>query len=476
MNSLNETVEYVNSIESKYSIENMLYKNVNIWPVLKRDLYFYLLRSKHAPKSYSKFKKTKDLLYGIARYNIHRITHRQGLSRKKYFFLTYSTFRRNTIEGRWFDNYVDSLIKRESIEDDSLCMEYMQRGIIKSPQYFPSYVINPLVFIRSKIKAYFSKASVFPVEIIDLINEFNVSGLSKSTISIHREVTEILFYSDYFTKILKRVDPEKIFLTAYTLNLSMGLLHAAQKLNIPTFEIQHGPIFPSNPLFCDWKYCPKDGYHFLPNYLLIWNEYIKKEINNSNNLNSNLFAINYGNSFNILHKNGAFHIDKHQLFELKQTLTSVPASRIILFCLARSDIPQWISEFIANDTDNIWLLRAHPGLQNIDELRNKNNIAAIINLPHVFYDEAYHYTLPLLLANVDIMVAYNSTTIMEAIDFNVRAISIDEISNIYFENEIKNNIAYVCLNIEQLQNQLITELPKVTLSQSASNNETWLDY
>jgi hypothetical protein len=472
MSSIDDTIQTVLKIEKDHDTSKLLIRGVNYWPILRRNVYFSLVRSRHAPKKYSTYQKMLDYVFSVLRYSKLKWSNRHRLVRKKYLIFSYSTFRRNKIDGKWFDAYSDSLRIRENIVWESIHIEYPQRGIFKKPTYESTYYLNPIIVFYAKLKTRLRKSIDLKNDVLQkVITTFDSIGYHTSIRAVHHEYYEILEYSKYFSKMLAKVEPQAVFVTGYSMNLSMGLLHACKKLKIDTYEIQHGSIFPNNPIFSNWTKIQDGGYYFLPKHFLVWDKAIKEHINKTNLPSHYHEAIYYGNSYHYIYNHQMLSYSPYE--ERFKKRIKMESRTIILFCLGRDDIEEWVYDTIENDS-NLWLLRAHPGLGNYEALSKSPNLSRLIRMEHVFFEEPYNATLSFLLRISDLLVAYNSTTILEAIEYGLPTIAIEKASKTYFRVQIDEGKTVLCLNQKDLIIAIMQNKSKKSGNIHDQHYETWV--
>lgn len=251
MNEINNTIF---TIEDQYDVEKLYFKNNKVWPILRMNYSFGLIkktvvrnRNKVSPK-----KVFKDALYGILSWF------------GRYEYIVFSDpGKRVKIDDKMFnisfDTVADTLNQSKTLFLDRPNPNHLPIGDIYSENIVSTRMLDFCSLVIRKI--FFRKCNIQNVSILDVINKdldmtINYCELIKR------------FYSDVviYKLLLKLYRPKAIFVTCYY--CAMPLIKAAKLLHIPVIEAQHGLIGENHPAY-NSKYSYKD---IIPDYILTYGE------------------------------------------------------------------------------------------------------------------------------------------------------------------------------------------------------------
>lgn len=240
--------------EVKYELFNIQDENGSyIWDIVRSQIYLSLLWDYQPIQKYKEHKSI-FLIYKKIRFIFFYYL---NVRKYKYFFFLTS---RNIKEGKRFD---------QNAEDSLTLLPKNEVFIFESYLDFkiqPLHASHANVYHQLLFRLYNGKKNKFDFQYIinSVITVFGRCPLSSI------ELNSILndYYSDFFffKKLFKRKKIEKVFITQN--GVQKGLFAAANALNIPTFEFQHGIIDKGHLIYNYPQGIPLKGKSFLPATIL----------------------------------------------------------------------------------------------------------------------------------------------------------------------------------------------------------------
>ena len=192
------------------------------------------------------------------------------------------------------------------------------------------------------------------------------------------------------------------------------------------------------------------NYNLLPKYFLVWDNVQANYINSTNNNNFPI-GIDDGNSFLEVFKNDMIDLTEYDI-QWESIINN--NNKTVLLILQREDIPVWLSDFIILNDNINWILRTHPGLNNDNYILNMPNISSILTHNHVFCNEFKNFILFYLLKKINCLVAWKSTTIIEASLFNKKSIMLTDQGTEYFQSLLDSKMLVMANKLETFQKAL----------------------
>jgi hypothetical protein len=438
---------YILDIEENFDVNKWKFNSIHIWPSLRLRLFFYLRKTTFSPdtrqeKDAVSFKKRlrafiklkAEGCFGLLQY--HKWM--QSLPQKKYIFVGTDAHRVDYREAR-FNRFFDVIIDQQNLQDESLYLEYgndphkrMYRpGIIYRYNKFLRGFLLFHTFLREKRE----KLSIDLQGYEDLLNFLSSSEISRNFAQqnsvdklaqwAHQFLLKVLF----FRNVLKKINPEKIHILCYYNDDIMAMITAANQLNIRTIEMQHGPQTENHLAYGSWSKLPLKGYDMLPREYWCWDQYSKSTLEQSVGRNK-LYKIEI--------------IGHPWVNYWKGTEDVYPYKDFILYTLQPGlSIDQLFTEalikFIKNEPYK-WFIRIHPRqMQEYDHIKRFLIEKEIWNLINI--EEATKDPLPQLQSNAKLHITHSSGATIEAAEFGVKTILINEIGKNYYAGLIAENKA-----------------------------------
>lgn len=431
----NKIIEELNILEKKYNVNKWTHNEIDLWPLIKIEIFFYLIKA-YEKKSILSTKKQKRksiiTLSIISSFKILLLFFKRK-KRIKILFSENESYRVN-FNGEKINKYFEPLIKNEKLDDNYLIIN-------DTTNYEPEKYYKNILFLDDYITI---------IKVINSIKKINLSfqceldSLLKELESKHQNIIyQFKFQKNIISKvnslismkfiqklILKKYTPELIFELCYYSTSRFALNQIAFEKNIPSIDIQHGGIGMEHIAYANWSSPKIGGYSILPKYFWTWDKGSFNTINHWIKKQSFHQIYNGGNPWII-----------HSILNQKETFNFPIDKKIILYTLQYSSIDKYILETIKiTPIEYEWWIRLHPR-----RLHEKNIIDSqlqINDLTHrVNIDQATSYPLPILLSNTSIHLSGFSGSIIESIQTKTKTLIIDKLGVEYFNYYINSGEA-----------------------------------
>lgn len=429
---LKDKIDVVLNLSKKVDFRDSMSLGANLFPILRLSFFIHLIRKDYVYKHSFKI-RLYEFFKSISKYIINLKNSDQLPSKCDNLFLTFSTFKRNKINDNWFDLYVDSYIIKNKLKNFGI-IEFPQRGIFKNPKTFPSKYLSPIIQFKARFHSFFYPAKIQNLNFKTLNLYLEKYDYSFSEKQLSKKISELNYYKKYFRSILKKHKVKKVYVTSFSMNYSMSIIWAANELGLETYELIHGSVYENSPYYTNWNL--KTEYKLLPKYFLVWNDNQADYINKT--VQKYPIGINDGNGFLEIFKNELISLEKYHN-KWNKTLVK-KHNKTILIILQREDIPDWLAQFIIRHSDFNWILRTHPGLNNDSYILKLPNISKVLSLTNVYCNEFKNFILFYILKKIDCLVAWKSTTIIEASLFDKKSIILTNHGIEYFQYYIDHKI------------------------------------
>jgi len=270
-------IEVVGEIEREFSVGDLNYKGIKIWPHLR--IYLGSISSSN------KIKINKGQMLKMAFFSVF-YGFKNFFKRYKYFFYSDSMERRK-IENQYIDKSTDYLITKLG---NSLDIELPLSNHYKKSLVPTEFIVSKFVFVI--LESIYSFLFLRKIEISNehiirnFIDVYKIEFDYKSSI---RKFLAQYYITLFIAKIYK---PKAVFFVCYYTNI--GRVLAYNHSNIKTFEIQHGLI---NSLHLAYNSQAKLDNDYYPNYLFSFGENEKKLSNSDAFIYSNHQVFPIGNYY-----------------------------------------------------------------------------------------------------------------------------------------------------------------------------------
>ncbi|MBI9042245.1 hypothetical protein [Lutibacter sp.] len=451
--SLTDIKNYILSLENKFEVDTWQINGIHIWPYIRIKIYihflsFFLLKNDfqnsenliHKSTLKERPIKLGNKLLKIIRAYFNLNVFYFKLKHKKYILFG-SHMHRVVINGEYFNRFYDSMVDVYALKNEVYMFEYQK---IFEKMYNKKAVVHVESYLSdfkliSKIKQRIFKQKLnlnlsldgYDVFYIKIEKDFPiVKNLNLNRSEMIQWSFRVKSLSRFFTKVFRKVQPTHVvFSMYYGMDAINAAVYAANKLNIKTVDLQHGPQ--TNHLaFSNWSRLPKNGFNTMVYDFWNWDEKSKDNItmwaSHTNAVTSHLIGQPYLNYWmNKLNNNVSKKkqiIFSLQLFELEE---------MIPFC---------VLEVIKN-LDFLWIFRLHPrnhySRQTIKDFLKKNGVYKNYDI-----QDSIKIPLPKVLCESVVHITNFSGCLIEAMMLNVPTIIIHEIGKETYEEYIDSKLIY----------------------------------
>ena len=414
MSKIESTLEYISALSEEPVLLNLSMLSIDVWPILKRDIYVEGIRNVRGKGGTSKRVKLL-MIWKLADGVISFFPWILSKVKSPGIMLSYSTFNRSVINGKWIDPYTEYFTR---IEPGWQRLEVAQRGIRKKPTSNSIAVPNSL-FLFCKL--------ISPLVRVFVIKRYSVEvkvlkSVSPRTIN---SIIDIYLYGLFWKQILRRKKVKKVGIVGWNQNISVGLNYAAVDLNIPVFEVVHGKVWKGKPMSTGFE----QYYNCLPNELIVTDEIQREIVANSNvhlkaRVQSNIYGL-------LIDNDPSYDIASREAVE---TLTE--NQPYITLCLGHDDLSDHLFNALKRVNGYKLLLRPHPGFGNTAEYGTFQNIQKLIQSKDAIIIDVSTISLNSMLSSTKCLFAFGSTTLIDAVANGVPAVLMDEDYAIQFEDYI----------------------------------------
>ncbi|MBI4235004.1 glycosyltransferase [Candidatus Peregrinibacteria bacterium] len=474
-------IALLNEIEKKFEVENWIVDDIHIWPLIRLDLMMNL----HFNESQNlqtkinllfKIRQVFGMMRGYVKYLFKLLLDYKKNARLQQAdaVLLGDGISRVLLNGKWYDRFCDPL--RYTLEKEgkkSLMIEPLHNYLI--PRYSPSLFIQPsLDFSLLKNVLFFHKnfkniqLNGFS-EFVEFIKARKLNIPIPDESRLKTIVLAIKSYSEYYTKILKTINPTQGFVVSYYGPKGLAFNLACYRLKIPSVDVQHGVAGEFNPAYGRWSKVPQNGYETLPSLFYCWTKEDAQAIERWNTkvqkwhkpiLKGNMLVDFWKNNA-VNDKSAASDLeDKKGTANILLTLSSVEDHNVVLLSKIMKVIKQ-------SDKDLQWWIRLHPCLAD-----RKNEIEKIFHkedIRNIEIDQATDLPLYALLGHMNLHVTYVSATVTEARMFGLHSIVTGEDALQYFADEIKTGWAIYATTTDEIE-KAINKFLKLRYHSSPTSN------
>lgn len=429
--------QFILSLEQQFPVNQWKVDSIHLWPHLRIKLFFYLIttieKSEFTPNK-PKNKPFLEKLKGKGRTLkafFSYFSWMKTLGNKEIIFVGADAHRVDYRNAR-FNRYFDCMIDQFNLVEQSMYLEY---GPHSHKQYNSNLIYSFSTALKGFLYRYSSSSKKVTLEISgyeDFLAYLNQNPIfdqfcKKYSIVQLSQWATTQFYPKvfFFEKVMAKIKPKRVLILCYYIEDIFALTAAANRKNITTIEMQHGPQSIVHMAYSSWFSLPAEGYDMIPRNFWCWDESSKNVIEKWTSKNK-LYSVQVvGNPW----------IDYWKTKE-----NTFPEKDFILYSLQPSPLtieqlfPESIINFIKNNPTH-WFIRLHPRqLKEMEAITNYLKNSQILHL--VTIESATNEPLPLLLSNALVHITHFSGTAIEASLFDVQTVLLNEIGVFSFEDLI----------------------------------------
>lgn len=423
----NKIKYYINKtreIERNFKVNDFIVDDINIWPLIR--LQFFNNFGKLEIKNENNYKKKNffnlinifiNHLISYIKYNYQFFKFKNRkidsifFSDKRFYYEKYnSKYINNLIDPYFYYNKSKNKIKIENINN----INEEKKKYFK-PLYLNiySYSIFSYIFIKINFISKFSLKYNLNSKIKKIEKKYKIR-INKDL--IFNNIINIKYQSLAYRKLLKVIQPKKVYISCYYSFENFSIVYSCNNLNIQCYDIQHGGIEDYHLMYGNWNFQNIEKNNLIPKNFLIWD---KRPITQTTLANKNLknFEIVKKLSINFWKKNKK-NSDDINNEKTKIFLKKIKKYKSVILVCITSDLPQQIPKLIKKLPKNIyWLIRSHPRHANIKSIESLMRKKIINKNFDVNFSSKVNLNLLLEISNK--YVTDFSSTIYDADFFNI---------------------------------------------------------
>ncbi|MGQ7818401.1 hypothetical protein ACUTAH_22455 [Metapseudomonas furukawaii] len=285
----------------------------------------------------------------------------------------------------------------------------------------------------------------------------NEGGLNERVVrrQIRKNVVFCILASYLFYWLLLRIKPDKVFVVCYYSMLGMSICAACRKLDISSFDVQHGVSGRNMRAYTSWLAVPEGGYTTLPRNFLAWTEVDAKAIRDWAQLTHGAHKVLVTGSL----------WRKYKLSE--ESLSGCPGEwaqflddinfykKRVVITLQSSVVHELLLELVRNcDEDVCFLVRAHPSASSREEVSGL--MESFSSHSSVFVCEPTKMPIQLLMSVASVHITEWSASVYDAYFEGVPSIVVSREGADYFVDFIDMGFAFYSDEIDGLKSLVRT--------------------
>ncbi len=442
--SRKELIEKFKKVEEKYPVHSWAFGELEVWPVIKRVIFFDWYNNQKisniTPPSQNQLTGHFSLFQFRNIKKIARFLSELIKIRTCEVLYTGALPYRNEYDNEFVNRYFFQEISKNR---KAKLFEY---GVINHHQNYD--LVNQTVFLQyvipilSRLVTNKKKYDFIAPEresVFDELREFSTLS-TQENIQRFRALFQVL-YRKYlvFRRLLKLMKPKKVISLCYY-NVEMLMLHAAaNQLQIPNYDFQHGG---QGELHCMYNFQPKcSKLNTIPMGFYCWDNVSASTILNWKSPENVKVVGNPWVEFQLEH-------DKGYSFPKEK--------KVILYTHQGGDLEDYIYESIANTrADFEWWIRIHPRRIEYKKIIHGQMQKRGVK-HHVEFECSNQYPLPIILKHTSVHISKYSGSVIEAALIKTPSVIIDSVGVDIYKEYIKDGFAFPYLekNSEELLNQI----------------------
>lgn len=453
-----EIIQFFQEIENQVPVDKWVIKKMHIYPIMRIMIGFNLISSslyKNTPSKKHSISKIKNYFFRI----IEILKAKSAFKRLRNTDIIFLGSHTHDVfwKKRRYNKFFEPLIENNSLYSSTYLQSTYGFERSLNNRKFSQALLSATfdhslknIFIPNKENEFWWNEFILLPGSKDFLNQINIQlGISADYVYLNIiKCKKIFELSLFYEKVIKKTQPVLAMALNFYSPHGLAFIFAANKLGVPSVDMQHGSQLEGNIAYSFWKRFPEEGYNVLPNFFWCWDAESKKAIENWNKSPHIHQSLLGGNPWLAYHKNKKINRYKSNTpLTILYTLQPIPT--IELF-------PPYLTNFITSHLEYKWNIRFHPRQDTIqrDEIVNLfKNRKRNIN-----FEDGFDTPLPISILNAKIHITNFSSTTIEAAQFGTKTIILHYIGNKMFADLIRDKVAYYLENKDYLRNLLLTAI------------------
>lgn len=424
-------------LEKTFPVWDWKYGGMEIWPLIKRDIFFIFFNQKEKEQSLTESRSSRALIriYNICNSLLYFLKIKFSKKGKVAAFYCGSAAHRVDFESNFINRYFFPSIQNLK---ETEYIQYEYGPVLKNKNYKNEKSLiyaSKLYTIFNLFRRFKSQANLNLFkwdEVHSCILERSGLDLDIYYKRLPVRLESLMVYADISSFLLKKYQPKEVIGLCYYNNSMFAMHHMANTMGIENFDVQHGGQGSLHSMYT-FTNLPERGSNMIPKTFWCWDEVSAKHIQSWLGSQNYHHVEVYGNPW----------IE----FQLKNFSSQEDLSeqKIILYTLQEKELEEYILQAIKlTPKEFVWWIRLHPRMldaQAIIESQLKN----IGCKDKVEMSKATNYPLPVLLKKSYVHLSKFSGSIIEAVLVNTPNIIIDEVGLEIYKDYVDNQDASVVL-------------------------------
>jgi hypothetical protein len=465
LKTANDVLEFILEIENKFEPQGWRFNDIDIWPILRVSIYYELslsLDGFNMPKS-TTLKKIKRLA-AIS------LPHTYQLKKNIQLLLVSDGISYISLNKKLYERFCDPFIEIAIDFKRHLNWEKwdLANNLKGNFNFNPIKIAGIIDFILLKSKFYQNKVKINNEKKIEsfcvYLNQETKNRINWSLQKIKSKLVSFEILVDYFQDLLSLNKPKLVIIVGYYSDRAMSLICACSRLQIKTADIQHGVQGQYHAAYANWQCIPNKGYNTLPNDFLVWSINDKKNIDHWSHIINYHQAVVLSNVFQEKWYKNNDSLVNNLDEKIKKIIAKMIAKDTVLFTLQYGiTYENWVYKLIYETQNNFnWLIRLHPIMQdNASVLLVKQKLKSY-GISNYELDKSSSLPLYSLLRNINLHITHSSSTVLEAIDFQIKSIILSNYGSEFFADQINQNNAILISNNDKDSMDLMQSFKKLS--------------
>ncbi len=464
--NVRQIMNFINQMEEKYPVDRWVIDGIDIWPIIRFQIYFILYEKHTFEQKILEKKSSKKVSKKIKIFVLLILSYFKSLVYplfKPKDFLIFPVKSEAVVfddasyimfEGKYYNRFVDPIVE-DLHKRNKIVFSISLHENYNTPRYSPVKCIKP--YLRIKIlMCSFKKSKLKNISLNEYEHFYSyISSLDDSLkILSEKKIINYAFsikiIKNYVIKILKKIKPKAVFQVSYYSVYGMAISFAANYLNIPCVEIQHGTQNDFHVGYGLWKRVPQDGFNSLPNIFACWDKEACETILRWTDNKSLHKPFLFGNRF--LEKFKApSAIEKSAFASVFRKIDDgrKPRKHVLLTLQFMFGFPDIFASMLKmSPSDYFWWIRFHPMMAGEESaILGKLRTLGVQNIET---EQATQNALYAILPFMDVHVTLNSSVVHEAKQFGVSSVVCDGTAQEYYADDINGKDLILALTPEDI--------------------------